>query len=99
MLCAIYRSSKKDDMYLYVPKAEEGKDDLAELPDSLLGLMGQPQYVMDLELTPERKLARADVGEVLAKLEAEGFYVQMPPTPEELAALEEKLTRLSDSRG
>jgi uncharacterized protein YcgL (UPF0745 family) len=35
---------------------------------------------MDLELTPERKLAREDAGKVIASLKEKGFFVQMPPT-------------------
>ena len=35
-------------------------------------------------LDPERKLARADVGEVLASIAEQGFYLQMPPTAAEL---------------
>ncbi len=67
-------------MYLYVDR-EAG---LEEVPEALLGQFGEPQSVMTLVLTPERKLARADVAEVLARIEEDGFYLQMPPTPAQL---------------
>ncbi len=35
---------------------------------------------MDLELTRERKLARADVNQVMADLQEKGFYLQSPPS-------------------
>jgi uncharacterized protein YcgL (UPF0745 family) len=34
---------------------------------------------MDLELTPERKLAREDAGKVIDMLNEKGFFVQLPP--------------------
>lgn len=75
MHCAIYKSSKKLDLYLYVCE----KDEFSDIPEPLLLTMGKPQFVMELELTPERKLARADVTQVIKGLEEKGFYVQMPP--------------------
>jgi len=33
---------------------------------------------------PERKLARANVAAVLADIERQGFYLQLPPGPTEL---------------
>lgn len=34
---------------------------------------------MDLELTPERKLAKEDAGKVIESLKTKGFFVQLPP--------------------
>jgi hypothetical protein len=39
---------------------------------------------MMLMLSPGRKLARADAKEVLREIDENGFYLQMPPTMEEL---------------
>ena len=39
---------------------------------------------MSLLLGPQQKLARADAGEVLRCLAEQGFYLQMPPTADEL---------------
>ena len=79
MICRIYRSPRKEGMYLFVPKAS----DLEAVPESLMKGFGKPEHAMDLMLKPNRKLARADVGEVLAALEEKGFYLQMPPRPDD----------------
>nr|WP_041364908.1 YcgL domain-containing protein [Methylomonas methanica] len=75
MLCFIYKSLKKEELYLYLDK----KDDFSALPEDLLKSVGPLQFVMELQLSPERKLAREDAGKVIAGLENKGFYVQMPP--------------------
>ena len=77
--CLIFRCSKKQEMYLYVPFQENEADALAKLPDGLLILTGKLERVMELELTAERKLARADVQVVMAALQEKGFYLQSPP--------------------
>jgi uncharacterized protein YcgL (UPF0745 family) len=79
-LCQIYRSPRREETYLYVDKAR-GLDDV---PEALLRQFGEPEPVMTLLLSPGRKLARADAAEVLAQIEKQGFYLQMPPTAEEL---------------
>ena len=79
-ICQVYRSPRKEEMYLYVDKA----NGLQDVPEALLGQFGEPEEVMTIVLAPERKLARADVGEVLEKIEQQGFYLQMPPTAAEL---------------
>jgi uncharacterized protein YcgL (UPF0745 family) len=79
MKCVIFRCSKKDEMYLYVPYQEQEEKLLSDLPDGLQQVTGRLEQVMELELSPERKLARANVEEVIASLEDKGFYLQMPP--------------------
>ncbi len=73
--CWIYRSSRKDEMYLYLAK----KDEFEVVPEALLNLMGKVVLVMELELHPERRLARADVAQVMADLADRGFHLQLPP--------------------
>ncbi len=80
LLCQVYRSSRKQEMYLYVDKARG----LLDVPDTLLAQFGDPAPVMLLHLTPQRKLARADAALVLASIQTQGFYLQMPPTVGEL---------------
>ncbi|MGZ5587025.1 MAG: YcgL domain-containing protein [Methylobacter sp.] len=75
MLCFIYKSLKKEHLYLYVEK----KDDFSKVPEALFDSFGRMEFVMDLELTPERKLAREDAGKVMESLKTKGFFVQMPP--------------------
>lgn len=78
MKSVIFRCSKKEEMYLYVPFREEDKL-LEQLPEGLEKLTGKLEKVMELELTPERKLARVKVEDVMASLKEKGFYIQMPP--------------------
>jgi uncharacterized protein YcgL (UPF0745 family) len=42
--------------------------------------MGKLEFVLELELSPERKLAKEDSQKVLASLQDKGFFVQLPPT-------------------
>ena len=74
MQCAVYKSLKKQDTYLYLAS----KDDFSKVPESLMKLLGEPVHVMDLELSPERKLAQEDAAEVLRNLEERGWHLQMP---------------------
>ncbi len=84
VLCQIFKSSRREEMYLYVEKSRGVQD----VPGDLLGRFGELIPVMVLPLTPERTLARADVIQVLAAIEKQGFYLQMPPTAAEMLARE-----------
>ena len=79
MRCVIFRCSKKDEMYLYVPHKNCEDKLLDDLPAGLSNLTGRLYKVMELDLSVERKLARANVEDVIASLEERGFYIQMPP--------------------
>lgn len=81
MHCAIYRSSKKEGMYLYVRE----KDAFDDVPEALMKRMGKCELAMELELSADRPLAREDVETVMANLEQRGFHLQMPPEIESLA--------------
>ncbi len=74
MKCFIYKSLKKDGLYLYLDK----EDDFSALPDILLSNVGKLAFVMSLELTPERKLARENSQKVLDCIKEKGFFIQMP---------------------
>ena len=75
MLCFIYKSSKKPELYLYVPE----KDNFSNVDELLFTAFGIPEFVMELELTPNKKLARADSKKVITCLKDKGYFVQMPP--------------------
>jgi len=75
MQCFIYKSLRKEYLYLYIDK----KDDFSKIPEALFKTFGALEFVMDLELTPERKLAKEDVEKVIESLNQKGFFVQMPP--------------------
>lgn len=75
MQCFIYKSNKKADLYLYLDK----QDDFSSVPGTILKSIGQPEYVMQLEITPERKLARENAADVINGINENGFFIQMPP--------------------
>ncbi len=75
MNCFIFRSSKKDFTYIYLRDGYSFDD----LPPDLRHVFGEPQLVTKLELSPERRLAKEDVLEVMKNLETQGFHLQLPP--------------------
>ena len=80
VLCQVYKSPRKEEMYLYVDKSRG----LEDLPEALMAQFGEPEAVMILLLDSRRKLARANTEEVLASIADKGFYLQMPPTAAQL---------------
>ena len=77
----VFKSLKKLDTYLYVDKLQN----FEELPSGLRDSFGQYELVLEMVLSPERKLARADTNQVLADIALKGFYLQLPPTIDELS--------------
>jgi uncharacterized protein YcgL (UPF0745 family) len=75
MKCTIYRSSLKDFTYIYLSEEIEFDD----LPIALKKVFGEPEFVMNLELTPARSLANEDVEHVMQNLAEEGYHLQLPP--------------------
>ncbi|MDD1783030.1 YcgL domain-containing protein [Enterovibrio sp. ZSDZ35] len=91
MYCAIYKSSKKDSTYLYINR----KDDFKDVPEQLLKTFGNPQFVMMVNLEKRDKLAIANIESVREKLKQDGFYLQLPPSPDAaLQHIRDKNTKL-----
>lgn len=80
MLCAVYKSSKKQETYLYVP----GRDDFSKVPEALLKTFGTPVFLMIMPLKKDRELARVDINKLRTELKIKGFYLQLPPPTENL---------------
>ena len=80
MLVAVYKSSKKADTYLYIPK----RDDFSTVPDALMKTFGTPLFVMLIPLEKKQSLASVDIEKLKAQLRDPGFYLQVPPPPEDL---------------
>lgn len=79
-ILSIFKSPRKDEMYLYVDKREQ----LERVPEPLLEMFGQPLHVMDMPMLPGRKLARvADTAKLLDEVDSKGYYLQMPPPKED----------------
>lgn len=82
IICSIYRSSRHEGMYLFVDKREG----LTRVDEQLSKRFGKAVHAMDLLLHPERKLAHAEIGEVMIAIREKGFYLQLPPTDDDLLA-------------
>lgn len=92
-ICSVYKSPRKNEMYLYVDR----KEALSRVPEALLAAFGPPKLAFDLVLTPERKLAREDIVQVLENIEKQGFHLQMPPPEDEyIEHLPDELLRRND---
>ncbi|MEH6649479.1 MAG: YcgL domain-containing protein [Motiliproteus sp.] len=78
LICQVFKSLKKSEMYLYVDK----KEGLGRVPEALLEVFGQPQPAMVLLITPNKKLARVDTEKLLSEIGSNGYYLQMPPATE-----------------
>jgi uncharacterized protein YcgL (UPF0745 family) len=75
MQAYVYKSLRKADTYLYLRE----RDAFGLVPEPLLANLGALGFVLDVALTPERKLAREDAAVVRRNLEAQGFHIQFPP--------------------
>jgi hypothetical protein len=79
-ICAVFRSRRNPDTYLYVDHHEG----LSRVPEALQRELGGTERAMTLVLTPERRLARTSAAEILRAIREQGYYLQMPPLPETL---------------
>lgn len=75
MYCAIYKSNKKEQTYLYLQE----KDAFHLLPRELAVLFGSPILVMMLDLSKRNKLAQVDIHLVKKELDDKGYFLQLPP--------------------
>lgn len=78
MHCWVYKSTRRADTYVYFG----ARDDFGRLPPPIAQSLGALQFVLELDLTPERKLARTQAGVVMANVAAHGFHLQAPPMTE-----------------
>jgi uncharacterized protein YcgL (UPF0745 family) len=78
MYAHVYKSLRKADTYVYLAEREA----FDALPAPMRETLGGLEFVLEVELTPERRLARVDVEQVRAALVERGFFVQVPPLPD-----------------
>ena len=71
----IYKGNRRAETYLYVAEPKQ----LESLPTELAGALGALELVVQIELYPGRKLARANAEAVLQSIEKRGYYLQLPP--------------------
>lgn len=77
----VYKSLRKADTYVYLAQ----RDDFSPLPEPVHAQLGVLEFVLEVELTPERRLARADAAQVRQAIESRGFFLQVPPPPDTAA--------------
>lgn len=80
MQCYVYRSRRKQQTYLFLPK----RDDFTQVPSSLLKLFGEAEFSFEFELSSERKMVLAEASEVKRNIQENGFYLQLPPCEEKV---------------
>ncbi|MFT3669840.1 MAG: YcgL domain-containing protein [Pseudoxanthomonas sp.] len=78
MQAYVYKSQRKADTFVYLA----ARDDFARLPEPLRTQLGELSFVLEVALTPERKLAREDADVVRTNLATRGFHIQFPPQPD-----------------
>jgi len=81
MPCFVYASLRKADSYLWLAR----RDGFDVLPESLVLLLGELRFVMEVHLDEGRKLPVEDATQVLEHLRTQGWHLQLPPQ-ETLAA-------------
>ena len=81
----VYKSQRKSDTYVYLRE----RDGFELIPEPLRTPLGELAFVLELELTPERKLAREDVTVVRINLVERGFHLQFPPPQSNAAGIDE----------
>ncbi|KAF1702767.1 YcgL domain-containing protein [Pseudoxanthomonas suwonensis] len=77
MQAYVYKSRRRADTYVFLAE----RDGFSRLPATVAQALGQLEFVLEVALTPDRRLARADATVVRANLSAQGFHVQFPPVP------------------
>ncbi|MDF0535954.1 YcgL domain-containing protein [Shewanella yunxiaonensis] len=75
MICAVYKSRRKADTYLFIKQ----KDKFDDVPAALMEVFGQPQLVMLLPIERRQHLGLADINKVRVELQEKGYYLQLPP--------------------
>lgn len=92
MLCVVYKSPKKALTYLFVKQ----RDDFSEVPEALMTTFGRPQLVTVINLAKRDKLAFADIEKVNQNILDKGYYLQLPPPPENLLTEHRKQQGIQD---
>ncbi|GAA6140082.1 YcgL domain-containing protein [Arenicella sp. 4NH20-0111] len=78
MQCYVYKGDRKEDHFVYLNEELDAEAPDQSLPAAILTLMGELSFVLEFDLTPDRQLPQADAVQVLADIEEQGFYLQMP---------------------
>ena len=77
MQCFVYKSLRRAETYVYLRAA----DALDVLPAPIAEQLGKLAFVIEIDLSSQRKLARENVDEVMVNLNGQGYHLQFPPPP------------------
>ncbi|MCX8650695.1 YcgL domain-containing protein [Gilliamella sp. B2776] len=73
MWCYIYRSTKKENCYLYM----ENEKDFSAIPEKIMSIFGSPVFVMKVLLDGKRQFVVGTAQEIEERIKTEGFFLQM----------------------
>ena len=74
----VYKTSKTENLFLYVNAAEG----VERVPEDLLTKFGELEKALSFTLTKDRTLAMEAPEAVRVNLEEKGYHLQMPPADE-----------------
>ncbi|MDH5393017.1 MAG: YcgL domain-containing protein [Gammaproteobacteria bacterium] len=89
MNCYIYRCSAKNDMYVFLKE----QDDFSVIPQHIMKSLGETEFTLELDITPQRKLAKENPETVINNLEEHGFHLQLPSEK----SIEEIMTEIAQT--
>ncbi|MDH5518202.1 MAG: YcgL domain-containing protein [Gammaproteobacteria bacterium] len=89
MNCYIYRCSAKNDMYIYL----KDQDDFSVVPKHIMKSLGETEFTLEIDVTPERKLAKENPETVIKNLHEHGFHLQLPSEK----SIEEIMTEIAQT--
>ena len=89
MQCYVYKGENKEDHFLYLAQEFDHVAQAKEIPAALLDMLGELSLVIEFDLSAKSKLPNADIEQVKADINDNGFYLQMPK--QDMHAAEELL--------
>lgn len=89
MLCYVYKSSKKEGVYLYV----ETKNTIDELSEELKNLTGKLELALTFKLTEDRKIQKVQAIDVMTAIKEKGYFLRID-SKDEIERLENEETEM-----
>lgn len=89
MLCYVYKSFKKEGVYLYV----ETKNTIDELPEELKNLTGKLELALTFKLTEDRKIQKVQAIDVMTAIKEKGYFLRID-SKDEIERLENEETEM-----
>ncbi|MCL1603395.1 YcgL domain-containing protein [Succinatimonas hippei] len=89
-LVFVYKSLKKNNMFLYLAR----KDAFADVPSGLLDAFGAPKFVLMFALSKKRTLVKVTHEELSKALTEKGYFLRIDIEDEEENLLNQERKRL-----